>query len=90
MQYAYARVSAADQNLGRQIEDFLKFGIKQNRIFATKKVEKTLSAKNTPVLSNVLKREIYLLSNLLTGWAATMTPLLRNGKKSPLKSEPIY
>lgn len=45
MQYAYARVSAADQNLGRQIEEFLKFGIKQNRIFCDKKSGKDFERK---------------------------------------------
>ncbi len=48
MQYGYARVSATDQNLGRQIEEFLKFGIKNTNIFAIKKVARTLNVKNTP------------------------------------------
>ena len=45
MQYGYARVSASDQNLGRQIEEFLKFGIEENNIFSDKKVAKTSIAK---------------------------------------------
>ncbi len=35
--YAYARVSARDQNLERQIAAFLEFGIEKNRIFSDKK-----------------------------------------------------
>ncbi len=35
--YAYARVSARDQNLQRQIAAFTDFGIQKNRIFCDKK-----------------------------------------------------
>ena len=35
--YAYARVSARDQNLERQIEAFIEFGIDKSRIFTDKK-----------------------------------------------------
>lgn len=35
--YAYARVSARDQNLQRQIAAFIEYGIERNRIFADKK-----------------------------------------------------
>lgn len=35
--YAYARVSSRDQNLSRQIQAFLDFGIEKNRIFSDKK-----------------------------------------------------
>lgn len=37
MTYGYARVSTADQNLSRQIEEFFKFGIPDKRIFRDKK-----------------------------------------------------
>lgn len=33
MNYAYARVSAKDQNLQRQIAAFSEFGIEKSRIF---------------------------------------------------------
>ena len=49
--YGYARVSSSDQNLGRQIQELTKFGIPENKIFATKKAERTLSEKNTLALS---------------------------------------
>ncbi len=45
MQYGYARVSASDQNLGRQIEEFLKFGIEENNIFSDKKSGKNFDRK---------------------------------------------
>lgn len=45
MQYGYARVSAADQNLGRQIEEFLKFGIDESKIFCDKKSGKNFDRK---------------------------------------------
>ena len=37
MIYAYARVSAKDQNLQRQIVAFREFGIEKSRIFSEKK-----------------------------------------------------
>ena len=37
MNYAYARVSAKDQNLQRQIAAFSEFGIEKSRIFSEKK-----------------------------------------------------
>ncbi len=45
MQYGYARVSASDQNLGRQIEEFLKLGIEENNIFSDKKSGKNFDRK---------------------------------------------
>ena len=53
MQYGYARVSAADQNLGRQIEEFLKFGIEKNNIFSDKKSGKNFDRKE---YTRLLKR----------------------------------
>lgn len=35
--YAYARVSARDQNLDRQIEAFAAFGVEKTHIFCDKK-----------------------------------------------------
>lgn len=35
--YAYARVSARDQNLQRQFTAFLEYGIEKSRIFSDKK-----------------------------------------------------
>ena len=43
--YAYARVSARDQNLQRQIAAFTEFGIDQNRIFSDKKSGKNFERK---------------------------------------------
>lgn len=37
MTYAYARVSAQDQNLTRQIEAFSKYGVERDYIFCDKK-----------------------------------------------------
>ena len=45
MNYAYARVSAKDQNLQRQIAAFQEFGIEQSRIFAEKKSGKDFERK---------------------------------------------
>lgn len=43
--YAYARVSAKDQNLERQLAAFHSFGIEKNRIFADKKSGKDFERK---------------------------------------------
>ena len=37
MIYAYARISAKDQNLQRQTTAFREFGIEESRIFSEKK-----------------------------------------------------
>ena len=55
MQYGYARVSATDQNLGRQIEEFLKFGIEKNNIFCDKKSGKNFDRKEYTRLIKKLK-----------------------------------
>ncbi len=46
MTYAYARVSARDQNLTRQIEAFEKLGIPKDRIFCDKKSGKNFERRN--------------------------------------------
>lgn len=46
MTYAYARVSARDQNLTRQIEAFEKFGLSKDRIFCDKKSGKNFERRN--------------------------------------------
>lgn len=45
MMYAYARVSAKDQNLQRQIAAFREFGIEKSRIFSEKKSGKDFERK---------------------------------------------
>ena len=55
MQYGYARVSASDQNLGRQIEEFTKFGIERSNIFCDKKSGKNFNRKAYTRLINRLK-----------------------------------
>lgn len=55
LQYGYARVSATDQNLGRQIEEFLKFGIKNTNIFCDKKSGKNFERKEYTRLIKRLK-----------------------------------
>lgn len=45
MNYAYARVSAKDQNLQRQIAAFCEFGIDKSRISSEKKSGKDFKRK---------------------------------------------
>lgn len=54
--YAYARVSARDQNLQRQISAFIEYGIDKNRIFADKKSGKDFERKEYKRLVKKLKR----------------------------------
>lgn len=53
--YAYARVSARDQNLGRQIAAFIEFGIDKSRIFSDKKSGKDFERKEYKRLLKKLK-----------------------------------
>ncbi len=54
--YAYARVSARDQNLQRQIAAFSEFGIEKSRIFSDKKSGKDFERKEYKRLIKKLKR----------------------------------
>lgn len=56
MIYAYGRVSAADQNLNRQIDSFLQYGVSERHIFADKKSGKDFDRKNYQRLKNTLVR----------------------------------
>ena len=53
--YAYARVSARDQNLERQIAAFVEFGIKKSRIFSEKKSGKNFERTEYKRLMKKLK-----------------------------------
>ncbi len=55
MNYAYGRVSTIDQNLSRQIEEFRKFGIMEDKIFCDKKSGKDFERKNYQRLLKRLK-----------------------------------
>ena len=55
MIYAYARVSAKDQNLQRQIGAFCEFGIEKSRIFSEKKSGKDFERKEYKRLLQKLK-----------------------------------
>lgn len=55
MNYAYARVSAKDQNLQRQIAAFYEFGIEKSRIFSEKKSGKDFERKEYKRLFQKLK-----------------------------------
>lgn len=53
--YAYARVSARDQNLQRQIVAFSEYGIEKSRIFSDKKSGKDFERKEYKKLIRKLK-----------------------------------
>lgn len=55
MIYAYGRVSAADQNLNRQIDSFIQFGVGVKQIYTDKKSGKDFQRENYCRLKNVLK-----------------------------------
>ena len=54
--YAYARVSAADQNLNRQIDSFIAYGIDKKHIFSDKKSGKDFERKSYNRLVRRLKK----------------------------------
>lgn len=53
--YAYARVSARDQNLARQLDAFTEYGIERKNIFADKKSGKDFERKEYKKLLKKLK-----------------------------------
>ena len=56
MIYAYGRVSAADQNLNRQIDSFLEFGVEKEAIFTDKKSGKDFDRANYKRLKKKLRK----------------------------------
>lgn len=56
MNYAYGRVSAADQNLDRQIDCFLSNGVNKRHIFTDKKSGKDFERENYKKLMRRLKK----------------------------------
>lgn len=61
MTYAYARVSAQDQNLTRQIEAFSKYGVEKEYIFCDKKSGKNFERQNYKILIEKLKKNDLLI-----------------------------
>lgn len=55
MNYAYARVSTADQNLNRQIDSFLALGVSKGYIYSDKKSGKNFERENYKRLIKRLK-----------------------------------
>lgn len=55
MEYAYGRVSAKDQNLDRQIAEFIKYGVAEHNIFAEKKSGKDFERSAYKRLIKTLK-----------------------------------
>lgn len=59
--YAYARVSAHDQNLARQLDAFQKFGIIEQNVYADKKSGKDFERGNYRQLLAALQRDDLLV-----------------------------
>ncbi len=59
--YAYARVSARDQNLERQIAAFIEFGIEKQHIFTDKKSGKDFDRREYKRLMKKLKADDLLV-----------------------------
>lgn len=55
MIYAYGRVSAADQNLNRQIDSFIQFGVARAQIYTDKKSGKDFERENYRRLKDILQ-----------------------------------
>lgn len=56
MVYGYARVSAKDQKLDRQIVELKSFGVKENNIYCDKQSGKNFERKNYQILKSKLKQ----------------------------------
>lgn len=64
-EYGYARVSAKDQNLARQIDSFIKFGIPRRNIFTEKKSGKDFCRTEYLKLASTLKKNDLLVIHSL-------------------------
>lgn len=56
MIYGYARVSAKDQKLDRQLVELKSFGVKENNIYCDKQSGKNFERKNYQALKSILKQ----------------------------------
>ena len=54
--YGYGRVSTKDQNLDRQIQSLLEFGIKKENLFVDKQSGKDFNRQDYQLLKQILKR----------------------------------
>lgn len=59
--YAYARVSANDQNIARQLDAFAAYGIDPQYIFSDKKSGKDFERESYKKLLNELKKDDLLI-----------------------------
>ena len=65
MIYAYARVSAKDQNLQRQIAAFREFGIEKSRIFSEKKSGKDFERKEYKrLLKRLIRGDLLVIKSI--------------------------
>ena len=58
MIYGYARVSAKDQNLDRQVQELEKYGIEKSNIWKEKKSGKNFLERK--VYNNLVKKYIFI------------------------------
>ena len=56
MTYGYARVSAKEQKMDRQVIELMKFGVLENNIFQDKQSGKDFDRTNYQKLKNILKK----------------------------------
>ena len=70
MKYGYIRVSTAEQNLARQMEQMLKRGIPENCIFKEKKSGKDLEREELQKLLSIVRK----------GDSITVTEISRFGR----------
>ncbi|MDE7452868.1 MAG: recombinase family protein [Clostridia bacterium] len=61
MIYAYARVSATDQNLNRQIDSFIQYGVAKEHVYCDKKSGKDFDRKGYNRLLKKLKKDDLLI-----------------------------
>ncbi len=65
MTFAYARVSAADQNLNRQIDSFIQFGVSRRRIYSDKKSGKDFERTGyNRLLKKMKKGDLLLIKSI--------------------------
>ncbi|MDE5943645.1 MAG: recombinase family protein [Clostridia bacterium] len=63
--FAYARVSAADQNLNRQIDSFIQFGVEKRRIYCDKKSGKDFDRTGyNRLLKKIKKGDLLIIKSI--------------------------
>lgn len=88
--YAYARVSSHDQNLARQHQAFLDFGVERKNIYSDRKSGKDFDRSSYRQLIKKLRHGDLLIVTSIDRLGRTTTKSSKSGNASPKTYKQTY